>query len=243
MGAASLLRRMRSRLTSPAEPSAIERAEWSFYIEYLRPGMTVFDVGANVGETTFLFARFARPGMVHAFEPGADAFRRLAAVTQAAELKNVIPSRVAVCDREGEAKLFVYDQEHMSWNTLADRPLENYGSDAKPVGEEMVAAVTLDEYCTRTQVNQIDLLKLDVEGAELQCLIGARQLLQRKAIRCCVFEFGATTFDMGNRPEDIQSLLSECGYRLENIIPSEPLFPGGGDGQSARFAIHVARPT
>ena len=242
MNRVNLLDRIRSRLGATAEPDEVERAEWTFYINCLRPGMTVFDVGANVGETTHLFARFARPGPIHAFEPGPEAFRRLSALTEAAELKNVVLNRMAVSDHDGEARLNVYDREHMSWNTLADRPLHEYGSGAKPVGVEVVPCVTIDQYCERHQIHQIDLLKLDVEGAELQCLLGASRLLKQKAIKCCLFEYGATTFDMGNRPKQIADLMREMNYRLENVVSGEPLFPGGSEGRTARFAIHVARP-
>ena len=242
MSPVNLLGRIRSRLGASAEPDEVERAEWTFYINYLRPGMTVFDVGANVGETTYLFSRLVRPGSVHAFEPGPEAFRRLSAVAEAAELKNVVSNQMAVSDHDGEARLNVYDREHMSWNTLANRPLHEYGSDAKPVGVEVVPCVTIDQYCERRQIEHIDLLKLDVEGAELQCLRGASRMLKQRAIKCCLFEYGATTFDMGNRPQQIADLMRDLNYRLENVVSGEPLFPGGSDGRAARFAIHVARP-
>lgn len=45
-----------------ASPIEVERAEQTFYINYLRPDMVVFDVGANVGELTFLFSRFIGGG-------------------------------------------------------------------------------------------------------------------------------------------------------------------------------------
>ena len=77
--AASLVRRVRriarSMTTaeaqpSPASPMEVERAEWIFYLEYLRDGMTIFDAGANVGELTLLFSRSnVTGGSVQAFEP------------------------------------------------------------------------------------------------------------------------------------------------------------------------------
>jgi FkbM family methyltransferase len=204
--------------------------------------MTVFDVGANVGELTLLFARFTRPGTVHAFEPGSQAHSRLVKVTEAIGTKNVVLNHAAISDKDGDVQLNVYDEEHLSWNTLADRPLQDYGSHAKVVRQETVQSFTLDRYCNQAGLTQIDLLKLDVEGAELQCLQGARQLLQRRAIKCCVFEYGATTYDMGNHPDQIASLLNSHNYRLENVVPGDPVFPGGGNGRTAKFAIHVARP-
>ena len=74
--AASVIRRLRraraaaGSASGPASFAEVERAERIFYLEYLREGMTVFDVGANVGELTLLFSRFVgASGSVHAFEP------------------------------------------------------------------------------------------------------------------------------------------------------------------------------
>ena len=65
-GGTFLVRRRRP----PASYHDAERAEYTFYISYLRSGMVVFDVGANVGELTTLFSHFVTPaGSVHAFEP------------------------------------------------------------------------------------------------------------------------------------------------------------------------------
>jgi hypothetical protein len=60
----SLKRRIRNFAEAPAPASyaEVERAEQIFYLEYLREGMTVFDVGANVGELTLLFSRFTGAG-------------------------------------------------------------------------------------------------------------------------------------------------------------------------------------
>src|SRR2546430_5637065 len=57
------------------------------------------------------------------------------------------------------------------------------------------------------------------EGAEYQVLLGARCMLQEKRVRCCVFEFGATTFDMGRSEEHTSELQSQsnlvCRLLLE----------------------------
>jgi FkbM family methyltransferase len=95
--------------------------------------MTVFDVGANVGELTLLFSRFVGAGVVvHAFEPCAEAFGRLEAVCRAASLRNVRLNRLALAEDDGPVSLHVYDEDHMGWNTRAVRPLEDYGINLKP---------------------------------------------------------------------------------------------------------------
>ncbi len=247
--AASVLGRLR-RSVGAARASAshatfaeVERAERIFYLETLREGMTVFDVGANVGELTMLFSRFVgAKGGVHAFEPTGRGFERLESVCRAASLRNVRLNRLALAEEEGPLSLHVYDGEYLSWTTRAVRPLEDYGIHVEQPSVEEVPATTLDLYCERGGVAGVDLLKIDVEGAEFQVMLGARRMLREKRVRCVTFEFGQTTFDMGNSPDRIESYLREFGYELRNIIKGDPVFPGRESAQTACYSMHVATP-
>jgi FkbM family methyltransferase len=239
------LRRPRDAGASRAAASfvEVERAERIFYLETLREGMTVFDVGANVGELTLLFSRFAgASGSVHAFEPCGQAFERLEAVCRAASLRNVRLNRLALAEDETSVSLHVYDEDYMSWNTRAVRPLEDYGIDVKPLGVEQAPATTLDLYCERNGVAEIDLLKVDVEGAEFQVFVGARRMLHERRVRCVTFEFGQTTFDMGNSPDRIEAYMRDAGYELRNLVAGDPVFPGGASARTACYSMHVATP-
>jgi FkbM family methyltransferase len=247
--AASVLRRLRraggagAASRAPASFAEVERAERIFYLQYLRDGMTVFDVGANVGELTLLFSRFVgAPGSVHAFEPSGRGFERLEAVCRAASLRNVRLNRLALAEEEGPVSLHVYDDDYLSWSTRAVRPLEDYGIDVKPLAVEEVPATTLDLYCERNDITGIDLLKVDVEGAEFQVLVGAGRMLVERRVRCVTFEFGQTTFDMGNSPERIAAYLRTAGYELRNVVAGDPVFPGGGSARTACYSMHVATP-
>jgi len=81
-----------------------------------------------------------------------------------------------------------------------------------------------------------------VEGAEYQVMLGAKSLFKNKRVRCCIFEFGATTFDMGNSPKEIESFLTSCGYSISNIVKGNPNFPGRDNALSAKFSLHIAKP-
>lgn len=247
--AASILRRLRRPLGAGASPRApapfaeVERAERIFYLQYLREGMTVFDVGANVGELTLLFSRFVgASGVVHAFEPTGRGFERLGAVCRAASLRNVRLNRLALAEEEGPVSLHVYHGDYLSWSTRAARPLEDYGISVEPPSVEEAQAVTADLYCERNGVAQIDLLKVDVEGAEFQVLVGARRMLIERRVRCVTFEFGQTTFDMGNSPDRIAAYLRDVGYELRNVVAGDPVFPGGESARTACYSMHLATP-
>jgi FkbM family methyltransferase len=231
------------KASEPAAFPEVERAERIFYLNFLREGMTVFDVGANVGELTLLFSRFAgESGAVHAFEASGSVYKKLELVCRAAGKRNVELNHLALSDVNGSIRLHVYEDAYSSFNSQAARPLKNYGLPLEPIELEEVSAVTIDDYCQDKKIERIDLLKIDVEGAELQVMRGARRMLQSKSIRCLTFEFGQTTFDMQNRPEEIEELLKEMNYRIRNIIEGEAIFPGRASVETARYAMHVATP-
>jgi FkbM family methyltransferase len=234
--------RLFRRASFPSQ-TMVERAELIFYAEYLRQGMVAFDVGAHVGEITLLFSRLVGGnGHVHSFEATSETFERLQTVCRLVGRKNIVLNNAALAATEGIVHIYVYEGEYSSWNTLAKRPLHQYGIDVMPVRTDKIPAMTVDAYCERNSIERIDLLKIDVEGAEYQVLQGASSMLARKKVLCCVFEFGQTTFDMGNRPDEIEAYLRQFGYRVENIIKGSAVFPGRDNVKTAQFSMHVARP-
>lgn len=242
--ATDLIRRLiNSRASSFATFIQVERAERLFYLEFLREGMTVFDVGANIGELTLMFSRFVEPGgCVHAFEPSGVSFERLAAICTAASLRNVQLNSIALAEKEGTVTLHSYGEDYLSWTSQALRPLESYGIDVRPISSEEAPATTLDVYCEKNRIESIDLLKVDVEGAEFQVLLGARRMLEARRVRCIAFEFGQTTFDMDNDPNEIEAYLKGLGYVLRNVVEKDPVFPGRESPQTACFSMHLATP-
>ncbi len=226
----------------PADFAEVERAEQIFYLEYLRQGMTVFDVGANVGELTLLFSRFVGGGFVHAFEASSSTFKRLELVCDAAQRRNVVLNHLALSDKSGSIRLHIYEDAYLSFNSQAVRPLKHPGLDFEPIGIEETPATTVDDYCESKKIERIDLLKIDVEGAELQVMQGARRMLKSKRIRCLTFEFGQATFDMGNSPAKIEVYLKEMGYKIRNVVKGDPIFPGRESVEAAKYSMHVATP-
>jgi hypothetical protein len=73
---------------------------------------------------------------------------------------------------------------------------------------EAVTVNTLDEFCRQRSIERIDFLKLDVEGSEYRVLMGARRLLESRAIKFIQFEFGGANIDARTYFRDFYNLLS-----------------------------------
>jgi FkbM family methyltransferase len=221
----------------------VEVAEFEFYEGLIQAGMTVFDVGSNVGSTAEYFAgKIGSSGFVHCFEPGTYAFRKLQERMKLFTVSAVRLNNVAIGDRGGTTEFHVYPESHSSWNSVQRRPLEKYGIEIKPVEVVSVPMTTLDFYCANNYVERIDLLKLDLEGCELQALRGAKEMFLQRRVTNCLLEFGQTTFDQGNCPRDIADFCQSVGYTLRNLIKGDPLFPGGRCAATAQFAMLIAQP-
>ena len=105
-----------------------------------------------------------------------------------------------------------------------------------------VPATTLDEFCSAHQISKIDYLKLDVEGAEILALQGARELLARKAIRYLQFEISKNMLDgLNTTARRIFDYLGEWGYVCHTITPEGTLGEKLADS-SAFYENYVAVP-
>jgi FkbM family methyltransferase len=221
----------------------VEKFEQIFYINYLMKGMTVFDVGANIGELTLLFSKFiSENGVVHSFEPTPQTFEKLKMITAIAGRKNVVLNQFAVSNIDGYIDFNVYKEEFSCWNTSANRPLANYGIDLKPETCISVPTITIDSYCKQHNIERIDLLKVDVEGAEINVLEGAKKMFRGTNIGCCVFEFGQTLHDMGRSSDDLKKFFRDVNYSVSNVVKHQILFPVDNKTGIAQFAIHIAKP-
>ena len=223
-------------------PLEIEKEEYKFYVNYLQPGMTVLDVGANIGLVTLVFSKFVgKNGKVYAFEATPSTYEKLNAILEAGSVRNVKTFNKVISEQKGKAFFHIYPQEYASWNTLADRPLEDYGISVKPELIEEIETISLDDFCKYHQVEHIDLLKIDVEGAELSVLKGIENMLSHKKVGACLFEFGQTIYDMGIKPKELEDYLHSVGYKLRNLIKGHPTFPHDKKGL-AQFAMLLAQP-
>ena len=128
---------------------------------------------------------------------------------------------IAFSDQQGERTFYFYgrNSETAELSSLYRRSAAvEQEFDLHPSSIQ-VNTDTLDAFCAEHNVQQIDFLKIDVEGAELDVLQGAVGLLQTNKIRLIQFESGDTLFDAGTSLREVLTLLSKHGYALFRILP------------------------
>ncbi len=175
--------------------------------------LVVFDVGANKGDYTDMWLRLSegKKVSVYAFEPSIKLFKHL---SQRFEGKSVNVHNLALGDKVGEFTLFA-ESEGSGLGSLYERDLKHAGVTLSL--KEKVKATTLDIFCQNNNLKQIDFLKLDVEGYELNVLKGSKEKLAKGEINFIQFEFGGTDIDARVYFKDFYTLLSPR-YRIYRIL-------------------------
>ena len=179
----------------------------------IAPGMTVYDVGANVGLYTLLASVLAGPaGKVHAFEPVPRNFEILEQHVRINRIQNVFATRAAVASGSGLRSFAVAGDYAMGH--LAEQ------------GDFQVRTLTLDGYFRDTGSPAPAVIKIDVEGAEAEVLRGGHQLLLNYQPTIFLATHGRAAHD------ECCGLLESAGYSLSSL-----------DGQAVHLTDEiVARP-
>ncbi len=147
--------------------------EMEFWRNWIKPGMTVIDVGANVGVYTFSAARrVGAEGCVLAVEPFSGCVRCLEETCKINQISWVKVCAGAASDHNGTVRLALNAANEL--NEVVSVEAE---ANMKPGSFEEVPCFTLDNLIEQENVTQVDFLKVDAEGHELQVLAGSDRLL------------------------------------------------------------------
>ena len=148
----------------------------------VKPGMTFIDVGAHVGYYSLLAARQVGPeGKVFAFEPEPVNYSLLVKNVELNEYQNISPIPEAVSSSNGFSTLFVSALDS-GRNSVFHHGLPENGS-------VQVATTTLDAFLEERGWPKVDIIKIDVEGAELDVLGGMTELLRKSENLKLIIEF------------------------------------------------------
>lgn len=174
---------------------------------FVSHGMTFVDGGANLGVYTLAASKLVgESGRVLSFEPGRRSFAILGRNADLNGLRNVQTYQFALSDEMGRARLYHHSHGPVSFSLGR----EDLGAETF----EEVSTVTLDHIASQEQIERIDFIKLDVEGAEELVLRGALQTLTHSH-PTVLFETNKEAAQrLGLSGDGAWSLLSEFDYKF-----------------------------
>jgi FkbM family methyltransferase len=212
-------------------------------MKLLRGKRCFLEVGANLGWFACLAGRVLGDGRVVAFEMDEQNFRLLQDNVATNRLHNVVTVQAAVADNNGVARyLRTTPYSRAGYHLLLD---------SKPERGDIVETrtITLDSYAQRNSVRP-DVVKIDVEGAEVQVLRGMRTMLKRDAPSLVVEVHPERMAELETSSADLVMLLQSSGYKVAEITNARqqgteatlrPLAPG--EGLEHHTTVFAERPT
>jgi len=180
-----------------------------FLLHVLESGMTMLDIGANVGYLSLLAAeRIGPDGLVHSFEPDREIRGRLERNIARNGLSNIVVRKEAVTKSSGEVRFF---KSAEASNQGISSTVEGPGphGERRETEPELVPAVRLDDVAISLD-RPVDVVKLDVEGAELDALEGGGELLGAPAAPLVIFE----AYELGPVAEAFEAL----GFTVRRLV-------------------------
>lgn len=169
---------------------------------------TVFDVGANVGQSLREFLEVAPRAKIFSFEPVRETFARLQ--RDAGQLPNVTLENLALGSNSGTARMKV---KGTSTGNSIIKITDKVRGDT-----ESVRMVCGDDYCTEMKIDRIDYLKIDTEGHDLNVLTGFRKMIAAKCVGFIQIEAGLNAIN--KKHVDLQrfrGFLEPLDYHLFDI--------------------------
>jgi FkbM family methyltransferase len=178
--------------------------------------VVAIDAGANVGDWTAGIIEYLPSALIIAFEPSRDAFTELSQRFSANEHVTLV--NIALGQENKFAKLHA-DKSGSGLGSLTKRRVSHFNIEF--THEEEIEIKTLDSWVASTNSQFLpNVLKMDVEGHELDILLGATETL--KNIQIVQFEFGGGNIDTKTFFQDFWYFFEGHGFALYRLTPSKP---------------------
>lgn len=192
------------------------KKETNFIRRMAKKDWICFDIGANVGYYSLLFASLCKKGETHSFEPLPLCYHLLSASISLNNFDNVRLNNFALSNYSGVSKFTVSKKcESSSFVHTEMSPLENI---------IQVKTMRLDDYIRENDIARIDFVKLDVEGAEKLVLEGSLETISRKELqpKILLVELYDPNFIHYNTSiDEIVKFLNSYGYEAFIILKQQ----------------------
>jgi FkbM family methyltransferase len=203
----------------------------------VKKGDVVFDVGTNMGETLLNFAKLTgETGFVYGFEPDDTNYKDVQKNISLNNFKNVHVFKLAVSDKKETVRFYRPEPHNRGMNRILGN---DQGANASYTTME---TTTLDDVIESNNIQQVNLVKIDIEGYEMHAIRGATKTIQRfKPV--FFIEVGYTRLlENKTSPNELIRLMENAGYKIYHAQTNAPIsaeydFSYVGDGSVDIVAI------
>ncbi len=193
---------------------AYDQANFTAVTHFVLPGDVCFDIGANIGVYSMVFARLSgSPDRVHAFEPVDHIRDRFLANARLNGFESIHLNALALGAEPGSLDMHQIKEGVFRAGTstlVRNENLAALGEDAFVT--RPVTVTTLDRYVADAALERVDFIKIDVEGFELPVLQGAKETLTRFR-PAILFEYDEIRHGDAAQRERLRAIFAERGYR------------------------------
>ncbi|MDW7690496.1 FkbM family methyltransferase [Flammeovirgaceae bacterium SG7u.111] len=163
--------------------NAFEKKELQLIKKIIPENAVCLDVGANIGFYTLNISKFRPKSTIHTFEPDPAVYAKLQRNCQINSVDNrVIHHPIALSDQISQQQFYRSDEAHYGCGSLSFQP--QYSAETIEI-----ETCTLDHFLDEHAIDQVDFIKIDIEGHELQMLKGAKKTLENKKVKYILVEF------------------------------------------------------
>ena len=180
---------------------------------------TIFDIGANVGDWTEFVIKKFNEAKIHSFEISKTSFSVLQKKYQ--NNNQVFINNFGLSNKKGLLQYKDYGKNSQINSIITEGNFHD--QKITPILVNTLVE-TGDNYCKKNDIKEIDLLKIDVEGAEHLVLDGFSNLLANGAIKIIQFEYGYLNADSKFLMKDFYRLFDKYGYVLGPLKPNGVIF-------------------
>ena len=198
----------------------------------IKPKDYAIDIGAHYGRFTYPLSQIVgQDGHVFSVEPVYHCFSMLNRIVDALKLTNVSIYNIALSNQNGEIEMVIPTDQSGLHVYSCSHIVNEYSADNEAlISTQKIQCQTLDQFVTSNEISKIDLIKCDVEGAELLILQGSENVI-KKYHPVLILEIESRHTQQYNyEPEDLLTLLCQYGYKAHifigaEIIPTQSIIP------------------
>jgi FkbM family methyltransferase len=195
-----------------------EKNEFLTFYELLQPNSVVIDVGTNLGYYSIAAAAKFNTVSVISFEPGSNAFQRLQKNIALNQLKNITPIQQAIGREEGKKTLYLSGEENTGMSGFEQA--ENFTGKT-----EIVNCTSIDKFAGTKSLEKLDLIKIDIEGSEMDVLNGMTNTLTSYKPIVLIEICTETLQRFHQTPANIHRFLTNFGYQGYKATSPFQLYP------------------